>query len=100
MLGNPKRSLVLGLGSFCTKHSYLLCLVYIIQLLLKELFRSIQIIFNNEEIITVWDKLSLNIVGLEYRIIQILVKVILNIFFLVYNFTSNYFSDLQFTNYI
>ena len=32
---------VLGLGSFCAKHSHLLCLVHIIQLLLKELFGSI-----------------------------------------------------------
>ena len=90
----------LGLGSFCAKHGHLPCLAHVIQLSLKELFGSIRIIPDNEEIMTVWDESSLDIVGLEYRIARILAKVIMFFFFLVYDFTSNYSSNLQFTNCI
>ena len=58
----------LGLGSFCAKHGHLLCLAYVIQLLLKELFGSIRIIPDNEEIMTVWDELFLDMVKLKHRI--------------------------------
>ena len=71
----------LGLGSFCAKHGHLPCLAHVIQLSLKELFGSIRIIPDNEEIMTVWDESSLDMVRLEHGIVRTLAKVMF--FFLV-----------------